>query len=394
MKRFGKYSIWVVTFLFAAALIILYKAIDKIENVQGFLLQCVQIIKPFIIGFVIAYLLNIPCKKICALFGKTKSKFVQKHKWGMSILSVYLLAAAVLTVVLSFILPAICRNIIDLWNSIPYYFNSAMEFLKNIQAEGYLDSLHLNEFSMNEWVQKLLSSVDINQLGKYAQGVVGVTSGVFTGFMALIISIYMLSGKEAISETAKRVLKVFIPNRIYEKLVKYVKRLNDIFSTYVSCQLLDAVIIGTLVTIAFSLLKVKYALVLGVMIGAFNLIPYFGAIIACVGAIIITIFTGGFMKALWACIVVIGLQQIDANIIGPKIMSNSLKMSPLWVIFAVTVGGGMFGVVGMVVSVPVLAIVRVIFSDYLDYKEQKKEAVLKAQAAEEEEKDGQTTDEK
>ena len=137
---------------------------------------------------------------------------------------------------------------------------------------------------------------------------------------------------------------------------------------------MDAVVVGILTSIAMSLLGVKYALLLGFMIGLFNLIPYFGAIIAVIIAIIVTLLTGGFGQALLMAIIVIILQQIDANIINPKIVGNSLKISPLLVIFAVTVGGAYFGVLGMFLAVPIVAVLKILITDYIEYKNKMKNA--------------------
>ena len=116
---------------------------------------------------------------------------------------------------------------------------------------------------------------------------------------------------------------------------------------------------------------VKYSVLLGFLIGILNIIPYFGAIIGVGLSILITIFTGGFAKAIWLAIVVIIIQQIDANIINPRILGNSLKVSPILVIFSVTVGGAYFGVLGMFLAVPVVAIIKIILLDYIEYKNSK-----------------------
>ena len=121
-----------------------------------------------------------------------------------------------------------------------------------------------------------------------------------------------------------------------------------------------------------SILGVKYAVLLGFMIGLFNLIPYIGAIIAVVIAGIITLLTGGVSQAIWMLVKVTILQQIDANIINPKIVGNSLEISPLLVIFAVTVGGAYWGVLGMFLAVPVVAVLKIIIDDWIEYKNQKK----------------------
>jgi len=156
------------------------------------------------------------------------------------------------------------------------------------------------------------------------------------------------------------------------KMEEYMNSTNKIFFKFISSQLLDAIIVGILVTIAMSIIGVKYAVLLGFMIGLFNIIPYFGAIIAVVISIIITIITGGLSQAIIMALVVIILQQIDANIINPKIIGNSLQISPLLVIFAVTVGGAYFGVLGMFLAVPVVAVLKIVVNDYLEFKIKKK----------------------
>ena len=139
---------------------------------------------------------------------------------------------------------------------------------------------------------------------------------------------------------------------------------------------IDAVIVGVVTTIAMSIMGIKYAVLLGFLIGLFNLIPFFGAIVAVTIAILITICTAGIGKAIWLAIIVIILQQIDANIINPKILGDKLKISPILIIFSVTFAGAYFGVFGMFVAVPIVAIIKLIINDYLDYKLENKKYTI------------------
>ena len=152
---------------------------------------------------------------------------------------------------------------------------------------------------------------------------------------------------------------------------KYFNKSNEVFFSFIGGQVLDALVVGILTSIAMSILGVKYSILLGFMIGLFNLIPYFGAIVAVGTAIIITIFTGGIGQAALMAVVVIILQQIDANIINPKIIGDSLSISPLLVIFAVTVGGAYFGVLGMFLAVPIFTVIKLLIEEYIEYKEMK-----------------------
>ena len=156
-----------------------------------------------------------------------------------------------------------------------------------------------------------------------------------------------------------------------KKISEYVHNSNYIFFKFISGQLIDAVVVGILVTVAMSIIGVKYSILLGFIIGLFNIIPYFGAIVAVGLSILITVITGGLSKAFWMALIVIILQQIDSNIINPKIIGDSLEISPLLVIIAVTVGGAYFGVLGMFLAVPVAAVFKIIINDWIEAKKEK-----------------------
>ena len=173
----------------------------------------------------------------------------------------------------------------------------------------------------------------------------------------------------------KKFASAVFKDKTYQNIDKYFNDSNEIFFKFIASQFLDAIVVGSFVTIAMTIMRIKYAPLLGFFIGLFNMIPYFGAIIAVGISAIITLITGGFTQAIWMLIVVIILQQIDANIINPKIIGKSLKISPLLVIFAVTVGGAYFGILGMFLAVPVIAVVKILVEDYVNLKlaEKKKE---------------------
>ena len=196
----------------------------------------------------------------------------------------------------------------------------------------------------------------------------GIVSNIFSFFVALIVSVYILIERTEILNFIKKFLKVTVKKNTYNSIGKYFNKTNDVFFKFISGQLIDALVIGVLTSIAMLLLDVKYAVLLGFLIAVSNLIPYIGAIIGVSIAVIITIFTGGISQAIWMGIVVIILQQIDANIINPKIIGNTLKISPILVIFAVTVGGAYFGILGMFLAVPIIAVIKTLVLDYIEFK--------------------------
>lgn len=374
MKKFEKYSNWVMALIFVIVVIAIYKTFDNIYKIMGAIGMFIKILSPFVTGFVIAYILNMPCKRIDALLKKSKYKFLKEKSKGISIACVYLIAALAVFFVIRAVVPAIYKNMLDLYYNIPIYIDEVVTFLTEWQHEHNLEILNLNRPDMTKALEHFLDKIDVNEFSKYAQGVATATSGVINIFIGIIVSVYMLIGKEKISASIKRVMIIFLKKERSEKIIRDVSRVNDIFSKYVFCLLMDALIIGVLSTIILSILHVKYAIILGLVIGVFNLIPYFGAIVASVSSVIITLITGGFFQALWTAISLLILQQIDGNFIGPRIMGQMLNASPLWIIFAVTLGGGLFGIVGMIISVPVLVVIKMIVTDYINDKEKRLES--------------------
>lgn len=374
MKKLEKYGNWVMALVFVIVVIAVYKTFDNIYKIIGALGMVIKILSPFVIGFIIAYILNMPSKKINNLLKNSKYKFLREKSKALSIASVYLIAALLVFFVIRAVVPAIYKNLLDLYYNIPGYIDEAVNAISNWQTEHGIELFDLNRPDATKTLEQFFNMLDINEFSKYAQGVVSATSGVINAFIGIIISVYMLADKEKIGNSLKRIMEIFLKKERTEKIVKDISRVNEIFSKYVSCLLLDAVIIAVLSTIVLSILRVRYAIILGAMIGIFNLIPYFGAIVASVSSVIITLITGGIFKAIWTAIALLILQQIDGNFIGPRIMGQMLNASPLGIIFAVTFGGGLFGVPGMIISVPVLVVIKMIVTDYIDEKEKKIES--------------------
>lgn len=370
MKKFDKYRNWIIAFVFAVAVIAVYKTFDNFYKVAQIIGLFVKSLSPFVIGFVIAYILNIPATKIERLCNKSKYGFIKKRCKGISIISVYLATALLFYIAISAIAPALYRNFVDLYNNVPGYINEVLAGLEKLQKQYGFTLFEINEANIINAFNTFLGKIDITEFGKYAKGVINITSGVINTLIGIIVSVYMLIEKEKIKATLKRIARVLLKENKATKLVENVRKINNIFSKYLFCLLLAATIMAVLATIVLSILRVKYAIILGIMIGIFNLIPYFGAIIAGVLSVLITLLTGGFFQALWAAIALIILQQIDGNFTSPKIMGEVLDTSPLLVILAVTLGGGLFGISGMIISVPIVVTIKMALTEFIDEKEQ------------------------
>ncbi len=365
-------SKWMYWFILAVAIILVYKFLDNFAEISTAINNFLGIITPFLIGTLLAYLLYIPALRIERKIEKSKNKFIRKRARGLSVLITYILAILVIIVLINVILPVITESIVELLNNLQGYWNETVTRLNELPEDSFLKSPQVS--NIVKLVGESLQNIDLQQylnpekITEYVKSVVGVASGIFDVFVTIIVSVYMLLQRRQVVRFFERLGGAIFDKKVCNKIGDYFENANNIFFKFISSQLIDAVVVGVLVTIILSLLKVKYAVLLGFMIGLFNMIPYFGAIIAVTISILITIITGGLSQAIIMGIVVIILQQIDANVINPKIIGNSLELSPLLIIFAVTVGGAYFGVLGMFLAVPVVAVLKIVVNDYIEYK--------------------------
>jgi predicted PurR-regulated permease PerM len=379
MKNEKDWKKWIFWFSLAISAIAVYKLLDNFTDILNTLGSFVSLLKPFLLAGILSYLLYIPCKKIENSFNESKLKILRKKRRGLSVLTVYVIGFIVIFIIINFIVPAISKSITELANNIPNYYNRAIEFFENAPEGSITEKISttdlvqgLKNIDISELVKNLISLEKINS---YIKGIMGATGAIFDLFVTIVVSIYLLLERKDIKNFLKNVCKASLSDNTYNKIKKYYSKTNNIFYNYVSSQILDALIVGVIVAIAMSIMKIKYGVILGFMVGLFNLIPYFGAIFGVGLATIITIFTGGFSQAIWLAIITIILQQIDANIINPKILGTSLSLSPILVIFGVTVGGAYFGVLGMFLGVPIVALLKIIIIDVVNEKNEEKEKI-------------------
>lgn len=371
MKFSGRNKPWLYIFFLAAAIVVFYKLIDHFDLIISGIKSVIAALNPFIIGFVIAYLLNQPCNSIAGLFERSRSSFLKKHADAMGVLAVYLIIAVLFAVIMRLIIPALYKNLLELFNNLPLYAKESMRFINELQEKIGIQLINTESFSFEKAINYFIKEVDLSRFGKYAEGLISATSGLINVFIALIVSIYMCIDKKRLAKTMRRVTSIiFVKNRS-ENIFDYIGKINDIFSKYIYCKVIEAGIVTVLSTVVLSILRIKYALMLGILIGVMNMIPYFGSIISTVVSILITIFSCGIFPAIWTGVALLILEQIDGNFIGPKIIGDMLDMRPLWVIFSVTIGGGLFGIVGLLLSVPVMMVIKMIFADLLNARERR-----------------------
>lgn len=365
---------WFYWFTLGIAIIVVYKLLDNFGQISDWFKGLLNVLMPFIMGLIIAYLFYIPCRKVEAFYKKIKKpKIISKRARILSIITVYIIAILLIVIALNFVIPNIANSIIDFINNFGGYYSNTMESISKLPEDSIWKSDIITHLAQSIQEIDLKQYFNMEKLAEYAKGAINVVNSIFDIFVSFIVSVYLLAERRRILNFMKRLTYAVFKENTYQIISKYFNKSNDVFFSFIGGQVLDAFVVGILTSIAMSIIGVKYSVLLGFMIGLFNLIPYFGAIVAVTIAIIITLFTGGIGQAILMAVVVIVLQQIDANIINPKIIGDSLSISPLLVIFAVTVGGAYFGVLGMFLAVPVFTVIKLLIEEYVDYKNDKKQ---------------------
>lgn len=370
---------WLFWFSFAVACIAVYKTVDSVTEIFAIIGEFFRMLMPFLMAVLVAYILYIPCRGVERFLKERKLKIVKKHARGLSILFIYTISILLIFLSIKFIIPSVTESVNDLANNIPNYYNNTINYLNNLDEDSIWYKLNIKEYvnSLQEikLEKELVKWISLENISSYIQGIVGATNIIFDAFVTFIVSIYMLFERNDIKSFLYNLSKVMFDKKTNQTIAKYYNKTNSIFFTFITSQVIDAFIVGIVTSIVMNLMNVKYAVLLGFIIGLFNIIPYFGAIVAVIFSVIITAFTGGVGQALWVALIVTTLQQIDANIINPRILGTSLNLSPILVIFSVTCGGAYFGPLGMFLGVPVCAFIKMIVLDFIEYKNSKKEAI-------------------
>ncbi len=350
-------------FILSVLIIAVYKTFDSIGLVFSYIGRFLHLLMPVVAAFAIAFILFPACKKLETSFRSLKIKFISSHCRGFAITTVYLGALAIVIGFFWILLPMVFKSITELVKQLPFIIENVGKFLTSFEFAGYSMKPILEKITIYD----VMSVFNLGNVQEVLQGVAGFSKGIINVFLAIIISVYILSDRAGLLQSADKVFSLIVPHDKKSMLKKYINRSFRIMYRYIYCQLLDVVIVFTLSFIALGILGVDYAPVLAMFIGIFNIIPYFGATIACTLAALLTVFTSSLSKGIIVAVVLIVLQQLDANIIQPRLVRDTLKVKPFWVLFGVLVGGGLFGMMGIILAVPLIALFKTIFEDIYDY---------------------------
>lgn len=369
MKSFKNGAKWIYWFTLIVAIVIVYKVLDNFTGIGEWLSNLIKVIKPFLMAILVAYLLYIPCRKIEGVY--RKSKLLKNKARSLAVATTYILVILIVVLLMNILIPMLSESITDLASNLPGYYDSAIQYIEDLPEDNILKNDVVQDAIEKLQEIDIAQLLDLDNLTMYIEKVIGIASGIFSIFVTVVVSIYILLERAEILKFVKRLNSSLFNEKKCATINRYFEKGNEIFFKYISGQVLDAIVVAIIMSVALSIMNVRYALLLGFLIGLFNLIPYFGAIIAVIVACLITIFTGGITQAIWVAVVLIVLQQIDANIINPKILKDALEISKILIIFSITVGGAYFGVLGMFLGVPVIAVIKMMLDDYIERNEKK-----------------------
>lgn len=350
---------------------------------MSFISTFFSLISPFIVGLAIVYLLNPIVNQIEKILHKNLGIIFKKKKdrmsfRGLSVLITYLIVAGCIFLILSVIISSVANEIKladtdSLKNIALSLLSSGKEFIKGIASK--LEQFGIKSANISEYQQKLLDWIN-SSTTDIATGAFSFVSNVGNAIskflIAMVLSIYVLIDLDNLKKYWQKAAAALLRNRSYGALSTFLKDADDCFSGYIKGQFLDACVMAVLVSVGLSIVNVKYSVLIGILTGIGNLIPYVGPIFAYGGTILACVVDGDFKKMLIGLIVVLVIQGLDGNFINPKLLSNSISVNPILVIIALLIGASTGGLMGMLVAVPVAALVKKEFDRFIAWREAKK----------------------
>ncbi len=351
---------WLMVLAAALVLGIIYS--DRVLDGLGF---AFQIARPFLYGGVIAFVLNLPMKafenKMLKHWnGKAAAKLKRPLCMVLSIVALFL----VITVVIGTVVPQVTTTAAEVGKKIPAFVDRVTVELENLAANypelaekvEELEDIEINWDSLVDSVIDFLKNGAGDMLTSTVSVASGIIGGVVNSVIAFIFALYILSQKEKLGNQSVRIISAYLPEKVGDKILQVCSMLHKNFSNFITGQCLEAVILGTLFVIFMTIFRMPYALMIGVLIAFTALIPIVGAFIGCiVGAFLILIDNP--LLAMWFVIMFLIIQQIEGNLIYPKVVGNSVGLPSIWVLMAVSLGGSLFGVSGMLFFIPLLSTV-------------------------------------
>ncbi|MDR7871484.1 MAG: AI-2E family transporter [Tissierellaceae bacterium] len=371
-ERYNTIAIYSIIVAFIS--IIFYLIASEVSQFKIQVSKYISTLYPIIIGFVMAYLFNF----ILEFFEKhlLKNLFIKEknRRFGriIGIILTYTVVSFLLYLFLKFVLPQLVSSIVGLVNDIPSYVTEIsrqiIKFANDLDLQQEYYNIILEKW--NEFVNYIINFATglIPKIGNFAKSIL---SSIWNIVLGIIVSIYLLFDKEKFMALSRKLITSMFSEKTREKTFELVRRADSIFGRFLSGKILDSTIIGVLTFIILRMFDMPYAVLVSFIVGVTNIIPFFGPFIGAVPSFFIILFVSP-IKALWFLIIILVIQQIDGNIIGPKILGDSLGISAFWILFSLLVTGKLLGFVGMIIGVPLFVFVYSIIKDIAEYRLEKK----------------------
>lgn len=341
--------------------VLLYLAISNFTVVRSVLSNLYSIISPFVVAFVLAFLLHTPVDWFeRTVFSKRKAKR------ALSILSAYVVFSLFIAALIVAAAPQVADSVVSVGNNIPKYIQSVTTVLNKLTNQYNWDSAFIASVTdtMNN-AFKNLSTFVLSLVPQLVNFSVSIGSFAIDLFMSVIASIYMLATKERLIFQMKKILYSFLKEKKADRIIEIGGLTNEMFTKFINGKMVDSLIIGILCFIGMLFIYSPYAILIAIIVGVTNMIPFFGPFIGAVPSILILLMVSPLDALIFAAFV-LALQQFDGNILGPKILGDSTGLAPIWVLVSITIGGGLMGFAGMIIGVPTFAVFYSLLSENMD----------------------------
>lgn len=368
--------------LIVAIGVILYWALQNLGIIWITIYGLINIISPFILGIGIAFILNVIVNIVEKKWFKNKknkrnNKLLRRIKRPISIFLSLLILLIIVLFVMFMVIPELITTIKSITTYIPGIAENVQNWASEIintypQINDVIANINFDWNNIDDKTMQVLQSLAGSILGSSVNIVISISSGIANFIIALIFAIYILLQKEKLGEQFKKIMKAYMPENLMNKILKISEVTNSAFTKFITGQVTEAFILGFLCFAGMIIFRMPYALTISVLIGFTALIPIFGAFIgAIIGFILIAVQNP--MLAIGFIIFIIVLQQIEGNIIYPKVVGSSVGLPGIWVLVAVTVGASLWGIPGIVISVPIASIIYALLRESVEHRLSEKE---------------------
>lgn len=360
----------VITFAICLFLVVI---VQKFSAISGVLASFANVIAPVTWGIVIAYIVNPLMKFFERVFGKCfeRKKAHRKLVRSLSVAFGLLTLLAVLFAIVAVLLPQVVESVIGLARNFNSYLNNFESWIYKF-VEDYPDIYSFVQTQFDNLQPKLTDFINsiVPKLGEWAiklkDGAIGFIGGLGDFVIGFIVAIYLLFSKEKFIAQMRKFVAAVLPEGGKNAVYSIAARTNKMLGGFISGKLIDSTIIGILTFICMSIMKMDFVALISVVVGVTNIIPFFGPFIGAIPSALLLLVAAPRQVIPFVIFIFI-LQQFDGNILGPKILGDSTGLSPFWVMFAIFVGGGMFGFAGMILGVPIFAVIYSLVRDFVNY---------------------------